>query len=58
MMTTTIYDDSGFPLGDIHYSHDDAQYSIYHYSSDEWFGPYETKEDAEVKIMELSYDLK
>lgn len=57
-MIYCVYDDFDMVIGDVSEDPDDGLFYVYHYGSDEHYGPFDSKEEAEVRIMELEYDLK
>lgn len=57
MIVQTFYDDSGFPLGDIHMV-DKNNFYVYLYKDDrEYFG-FKSEEQAGDWIYDQEYDLK
>ena len=57
-MVYTLEDLFGYPIGDITEDDIDGTFSVYHYGSDNNYGPFKTKEDAEIFLNQVEYDLK
>jgi hypothetical protein len=54
----TLEDLFGYPIGDISESQTDGNFDAYHYATDKMYGPFKTKEDAEIFLNQVEYDLK
>lgn len=54
----TLEDLFGYPIGDVSEDQADSTFNIYHYGTDKMYGPFKTKEDAEVFLNKVEYDLK
>ena len=54
----TLEDLFGYPIGDVSENQTEGTFDAYHYDSDRMFGPFKTKEDAEIFLNKVEYDLK
>ncbi len=54
----TLEDIFGYPIGDVTEDPADGTFTVYHYDSDNNYGPFKSKEDAEVFLNKVEYDLK
>lgn len=54
----TLEDLFGYPIGDVTENQTDGTFQAYHYGSDSVYGPFKTKEDAEIFLNKVEYDLK
>lgn len=54
----TLEDLFGYPIGDVTEDPKDNTFTAYHYGNDELYGPFKTKEDAEVFLNKVEYDLR
>jgi hypothetical protein len=54
----TLEDLFGYPIGDVSEDQTDGTFNAYHYDSDKMYGPFKTKEEAEIFLNQVEYDLK
>lgn len=54
----TLEDLFGYPIGDVSENQEDGTFNVYHYSTDNIYGSFKTKEDAEIFLNQVEYDIK
>jgi hypothetical protein len=54
----TLEDLFGYPIGDVNEDQTDGTFNVYHYATDSMYGPFKSKDDAEIFLNQVEYDLK